>query len=161
MKKFKFRLDSVLKLREFEEYKERVELGKINKEINAVKELILTLESDIVTTFYNQELNMQRANKEIDSRKDKVQAQDLQIYAYSLESYRKHIQDLKQKAEELQKTYSFKLKDLIEKRNKVKMLKSLKEKSYRNYMKEYWNQENNQIEDIVNINYAATLAENK
>jgi flagellar FliJ protein len=55
MKKFKFKLDALLKLREFNEKKIKVEWGEILKEINTTEELIAKMNRDIDEVYAMQE----------------------------------------------------------------------------------------------------------
>ena len=55
MKKFKFKLDGLLKVREFNEKKIKIELGEILKEIGATEEQIAKMNRDIDETYKAQE----------------------------------------------------------------------------------------------------------
>ena len=58
MQKFKFKLDGLLKVREFKEKKIKIELGEILKEINIVEEGIAAANAAITETYDAQEAFM-------------------------------------------------------------------------------------------------------
>ncbi|MBF0312317.1 MAG: flagellar export protein FliJ [Oligoflexia bacterium] len=145
MKKFKFRLDSVLRLREFEEYKEMIELGKINQEMKTMSDKISDIDSEISRAYEIQEKDM---------RQGSISASDLQIYGEWIDNYRALVDFMKKEHEKIQERYQEKLEDVVKKKNKVKMLKKLKAKALNEYRKDYNYDESNQIEDIVSMNFA-------
>lgn len=51
MKKFSHKLASYLKIKEFEEYQKRVELGKVAAEINRLKEFIVYVDKSIGSSY--------------------------------------------------------------------------------------------------------------
>ena len=58
MKKFSFKLNGLLKLREFEEYVERVKLGKVNRRIKNILNKLDELERSSIKLFERQEKDL-------------------------------------------------------------------------------------------------------
>jgi flagellar FliJ protein len=54
--KYKYKLEGLLKLRKFKENALKVELGKVNQEINQVKLEIKRLQENISETYKDQEV---------------------------------------------------------------------------------------------------------
>lgn len=140
MKRFHFRLQKLLDLRAFEEYLEKVKLGKINEEIEKIKEQMSDLHRFLDVMFLAQEEESKRG----------MLARQLSIYDYSFRSYRNHLKELGEKLKKKEKDYQSQLQNYVEKRNKVKILDKLKEKNQKVYHHEAIYKEENEIEQLVN-----------
>ncbi|MBF0208122.1 MAG: flagellar FliJ family protein [Oligoflexia bacterium] len=144
MKKFKFRLDNVLKLREFEEYREKIELGKINNEVKKNNDKLGEINDDIDFTY---------SLLEQDVLSKKARAADLFLHTYFLESYRIHTNMLKNRAQSLNQKYQQQLDEVMKKRNKVKVLNKIKNRDKNEYYHKYLVDESNQLDDIINLRF--------
>ena len=72
MQKFQFKLNGLLKVREFKEKKIKIELGEVLKEITSVEEMIAKLHRDIDETYKAQE----------DLMKDPAAGKMIQFFPY-------------------------------------------------------------------------------
>lgn len=141
MKKFNFRLDKLLGLRSFEEYLEKVKLGKVNEEVEKIKDQINEL---------NKNIDLMYVFQEEESKKGMISGH-LSLYDYSFRSYRNHMLMLEKKLAVKNEEYEKQLQLFIEKRNKVRMLETLKEKKKFEYHREAIYKEENEIDAIVSM----------
>ena len=151
MKKFSFKLQNVLRLREFEEYKEKVKLGKINQEISSIDENLRDLSEDMTKVYKAQENNL----------KKKVQAKDVYLYEYWIRSLRGHIVQLETKKNNLKNEYEEQLALMLKQRNKVKVIESLKEKAEKNYNKEKLKDEDKKLDYLISLSHSYRDETNK
>lgn len=140
MKNYHFRLENILKLREFEEYKEKIELGKINSKMKDIDYKIDELSNDIDTSF--------KLMKET-LKGSKLINHELSLYNFWNESYREHIVYLKKERLKIEKEYNKKLEEVLKAKNRVKVLKKLKDKSLSKYKKDFIKFEANEIDDLI------------
>ena len=125
MKRFKFRLESLLKVRKSKEKIVKIELGAIVKQIQENKNEIEKLNSDINFAYKNQE-SMQ--NQIFD-------AKFLEFYPYYIQGKKLYIEELKKKIEDLQLDYNEKVEELNSARADSKLIEQLKEKDQVKYKK--------------------------
>ncbi len=124
-KKFKFKLDGLLKVREFKEKKIKLELGEILKEIEQTKSNIAKAQVDIEECYVAQEdfVNQPAAGSMV------------QFFPQFIEAKRAD-----QKAQEnillsLQRKYDEKVKELATAKGEVKVIDNLKEKNLKEFKK--------------------------
>lgn len=135
MQKFKFKLDGLLKVREFKEKKIKIELGEILREISAVEDKIRLANVAISETYEAQEQIMQDAS----------QGQMLQFFPMFIQGKKEDIKNKENLLWSLKKKYDKKILELAEARGEVKIMENFKEKK-----KTEWTKEKNkkELEDI-------------
>lgn len=126
MKKFEFRLQALLKVREFREKQVKSELGEILRQIHQLKEMNIQLNSDIDEAYRSQEKMLE----------GHVDAQFLNFYPYFIEGKKNHIKNNDNQIYSLQKRYQLKLEELKHAKADVHVIESLKEKEQIKHKKE-------------------------
>lgn len=139
MKKYKFKLSGLLKVREFKENKIKIELGEINKEVQFVEETIDQQHKDIADGFASQEKTLKRG----------MDAKMLGFYPYFIQGKKENIERLENKLWALRRKYYEKLEDLKTARGQVKVVENLKEKDEKSFYKEQNKLEDNKLEELV------------
>ena len=141
MKRFKFKLDALLKLREFNEKQRKLELGQILQEITQVKEKILKIEEDIKETYLAQD----------DFMSSPAAGHMLQFFPFFIKGKKEEIKNCEALLYSLHKKYETKSKELAIARGEVKVLENLKEKHHGKFKKELIKEENQRLEEYVMI----------
>jgi flagellar FliJ protein len=139
MKKFKFKLDGLLKLREFNEKKIKIELGEILKEINHIEELIAKMNRDIDETYKAQD---ELIRSSADGRM-------LQFFPYFIQGRKEDIKNKETLLWSLKKKYQAKVEELALARGQVKILENFKDKKQHEWKKERDKKEQESIEEIL------------
>lgn len=139
MKKFKFKLDGLLKLREFNEKKIKIELGEILKEINHIEELIAKMNRDIDDTY--------KAQDEL--IKSSADGRMLQFFPYYIQGRKEDIKNKETLLWSLRKKYQAKVEELAMARGQVKILENFKDKKVHEWKKERDKKEQETIEEIL------------
>jgi len=139
MKKFQFKLDSLLKVREFNEKKIKIELGEILKEINDTNDQIAKMNKDIDDSYKAQE----------DMMKEPSAGAMLQFFPYYIEGRKADIKNKENLIWSLQKKYERKVEELAKARGQVKILENFKEKKKTEWVKERDKKEMQTIEEIL------------
>lgn len=139
MRRFKFRLQSVLNIKEKKLEDERLKLGEIISTLEAQKDVLLEL-NDKKETLKNQ-LNSTLENSILDIQ-----------FVVNYKNYLERLeQDIKTQFEIIKKT-QIELEEqqiqVSEAYKEVKVLEKLKEKQYKNFLFEY---EQNQIKELDDI----------
>lgn len=142
MKQHKFKLEALLKLREFKEEKVKIELGRINQEIATNKAKIEELNLSIDLGYQSQSAALGG---------DGSQGKMIGFYPMYVDGARAHIKALEAKNYSLQKKYQTKLLELNKCRGDVKVMESLKEKDLIKFKKEEDKKLRESIEDIIQI----------
>jgi len=138
-KKFKFKLDGLLKVREFNEKKIKIELGEILKEISAVEEKIAVANKAIDEAYKSQE----------DLMKDPTAGQMVQFYPYFIQGKKEDIKNKENLLWALRKKYDKKIQELAEARGEVKVLENFKDKKKEEWRKDKEKKEQEAIEEIL------------
>lgn len=139
MKKFKFKLDGLLKVREFKEKKIKIELGEILKEIAEVDALIAEANKAIDETYKAQEEVM----------KDPAAGQMIQFFPYFIQGKKEDIKNKESLLWALRKKYDKKISELAEARGEVKVLENFKDKKQVEWKKEKDKKDQEAIEEIL------------
>ncbi len=139
MKKFKFKLDGLLKVREFNEKKIKIELGEILKEITSVEDAILKMNQDIDETYRAQEEMM----------KEPAAGAMIQFFPFYIEGRKSDIKNKENLLWSLQKKYERKIEELAKARGEVKILENFKDKKKIEWTKERDKKEMQTIEEIL------------
>lgn len=150
MKKFEFKLEALLKLREFNEKRLKIELGEILKQITETKDRIEQIKRDISLSYETQEKMMQNA----------ASAQVLQFFPYYIEGRKEEIKARENFLYSLNRKYDFTLSQLAQARGEVKVIENLKEKKKTEHKKEVEKKLQENIEEAVMVrNHAKEMGE--
>ncbi len=150
MKKFQFKLEALLKLREFNEKRLKIELGEILSEIQSTKDRIASIKHDISLSYETQEEMM----------KNPSSGQVLQFFPYYIEGRKEEIRSRENYLYSLQRKYEFTLGELAKARGEVKVIENLKEKKKNEHKKEVEKKLQENIEEAVMVrNYAREQGE--
>lgn len=141
MQKFKFKLDGLLKVREFKEKKVKIELGEILREINAVEDKIAAANAAIAETYDAQETFMQ----------DPSQGQMLQFFPLFIQGKKEDIKNKENLLWSLKKKYDIKIAELATARGEVKVMENYKEKELTDWKKVKNKKEQEGIEEILQM----------
>jgi flagellar protein FliJ len=141
MKKFKFKLDGLLKVRGFAEEKCRTELGHMQVMLENKKTEIKN---------ENEFLNMSFTTQD-EMLKQGIQSQEIRFFPLYIEGKRQKIGQLKQEREALKEAIEDKRLELIQKRADVKVIEKLKEKAMLKFKKEYNKKMQQTLEEDVMI----------
>ena len=135
MQKFKFKLDGLLKVREFKEKQIKIELGEILKEIGIVEEQIAKANKAIDECYEAQEVSM----------KDHAPGRMLQFFPYFVQGKKEDIKNKETLLWALKKKFNLKIAELATARGQVKVMENFKDKKFGE-----WNKERNkkEMEDI-------------
>lgn len=141
MRRFKFRLQSVLNIKEKKLEDERLKLGEIISTLEAQKDVLLEL-NDKKETLKNQ-LNSTLENSILDIQ-----------FVLGYKNYLERLeQDIKTQFEIIKKT-QIELEEqqiqVSEAYKEVKILEKLKEKQYKNFLFEYEQNQTKELDDITN-----------
>lgn len=139
MQKFKFKLDGLLKVREFKEKKIKIELGEILKEIAEVEGKIKLANIAIDETYKAQEVFM----------KDPSSGNMLQFFPFFIHGKKEDIKNKENLLWALKKKYDFKITELATARGQVKVMENFKEKKLGEWTKERNKKEQEAIEEIL------------
>ena len=139
MKKFKFKLEALLKLREFAEKQKKLELGKVLREIADVKDYIEKLKQDIQESYEAQEQFL--ANP--------AAGQMIQFFPFFIKSKNDEIKNQQTLLKALENKFEDKSRELALARGEAKVIEKLKEKHHDKYKKQILKNENQQLEEIV------------
>ncbi|MDO9180757.1 MAG: flagellar export protein FliJ [Bacteriovorax sp.] len=151
MQKFKFKLDGLLKVREFKEKKIKIELGEILKEIAVVEEKIAAANHAIDETYEAQEVFM----------KDPSAGSMLQFFPYFIQGKKDDIKNKENLLWSLRKKYDFKITELAAARGQVKVMENFKEKKLGEWTKERNKKEMEAIEEILMMRRNGVHASNE
>lgn len=141
MQKFKFKLDALLKVREFKEKKVKIELGELLKEIGTVEEKIELANIAIDETYEAQETFM----------KDPSAGQMLQFFPNFIKGKKEDIKNKENLLWNLKKKYDAKIVELAEARGQVKVMENFKDKKKGEWTKEKNKKEQEGIDELLMI----------
>jgi flagellar protein FliJ len=137
MAKFKFKLDGLLKLREFKETKVKVELGRIIQDIEETKEKVHQLNLDLDEGY-------EAHGKVLCSGSG---AKMLQFFPEFFQVKREDIKNKENLIHALSKKLEAKRVELASARGEVKIVENLKEKKHIEFKKEKLKKDQEKIED--------------
>lgn len=141
MQKFKFKLDGLLKVREFSEKKIKIELGQLLKEINRVNDLIAKLNRDLDDAYHEQEKILSgHANGNL-----------LKFFPYFVTGKKADIKNQEALKLDLSEKYKLKIHELAIARGEVKVLENFKDKKKTEWVKEKDKKEQMSIEELLMI----------
>lgn len=140
MKKFNFKLDGVLKVREFKEKKIKIEMGEILKALNETKDAIQKLNDEISEAYHAQETALTQSG---------INAQALKFFPMFIQGKKEDIKNKENLLWALQKKYEKKVAELAQARGEVKVMENFKEKKKDEWKKEKDKKEQAAIEEIL------------
>lgn len=126
MKKFKFKLQPLLQLREFKEQTLKTELGQINQLLSATLDKINELNNALDQSYESQN----------ESAKRGLTGMQISFYPQYQDAIRADIQRQNNRLHALRLSYMNKLKELKQQRAQVKVLENLKDKHFVDFKKE-------------------------
>lgn len=143
MKKMMFRLEHVLRLREFEEKKAKLELGNVLGRISATNLEIEEAKSQIISSDaeFRDFLTTPRKVSEI------------RIFPFIMDELQKKINKKKQDLILLNKELEEKKRNLKVAEGRLKVIEKLKEKQYEKFKKEIDKKYQNEIDDHTIMRY--------
>ena len=143
MKKYKFKLASLLKIREFKEKKIKIELGKIVKTMDEIRKEIQQMNDDIDEAYEAQE----------NLAENTVQVRHLQFFPFFWGGKQEDIKVKENLLFAYQKKYDELVKDLTVAMGEVKVIEKIKEKDLKQYNKESNREEILSNEEKINMRF--------
>lgn len=135
MKGYKFKLDAVLKVRKLKEDQCKMQLGKIQVEINKRKEAIEDHKRGIEASYESHEAGLNQG----------LNGRELMFHPYFVQTKNAHIKQIETEIESLELERIQKLDELTKLRGDVKIMEDMKEKDKLKYKKHI---EKKQWEDL-------------
>jgi flagellar protein FliJ len=139
MRKFKFKLEGLLKLRKFKEQMLKAELGEIVGEMNRADEKIKQLSQNIDKGYASQEAVLRTATT----------GSNIQFYPQYIEAHQANILQQQERKEVLKRDYDEKVKEMAVALGELKIVKNLKEKKLEEFKKDMLKREVMNIDDMV------------
>ena len=139
--KFKFKLDALLKVREFKEQKIKIEMGQLLKEISAVEEKIALANKAISECYDAQDAIL----------KDPTSGSMLQFFPYFVRGKKEEIKNNENLLYALKKKYANKISELAVARGEVKVMENFKEKKKDEWKKHKDKKEFETIEELIQM----------
>ena len=140
-KQFKFKLDGLLKVREFKEKKIKIELGEILKEIEETKEKIAKAKVDIEECYKAQE----------EFINEPAAANMVQFFPQFIEAKTEDYKAQENILFSLEKKYEQKRHELATAKGEVKVIDNLKEKEELQFNKEKEKKLQESIDELTQI----------
>jgi len=125
MKKFKFKLESVLKLKSFKEEKTKAELGVIVSKIHRCREVMEKIKDDVNLAYREQEALLKKG----------ASGQEIQFFAHFVKGKKEHMTFQQNVLKHLNEEYQMKINDLKIIKGEVKVVENLKEKKSTEFYK--------------------------
>jgi flagellar FliJ protein len=141
VKKFKYKLEALLKLRKFKESRLKVELGVINSDIAKTQDIIVELKKNIESTYKDQE----------EVLSSPTSGQMAQFYPRYIQGRREDIINRENLIYSLKKKYQNKLEELSLAMAETKVIQKMKDKDFQAYVKNRTKKENNDLEELYLI----------
>jgi len=138
-KKFKFKLDGLLKVREFKEKKLKTELGEILSEIHEVENNISQMMKEIDETYKSQE----------DFLASPTTGEMAQFFPQFIKNRKEDIKNKENLLFALQKRYDAKLVELAQAKGQVKVIENLKDKKKTEHKKEIEKKQQEELDEFV------------
>lgn len=140
-KKFKFKLEGLLKIRKFKEEQLKVELGQINSEILAVKNRIKELNDHIREAYLSQEATL----------KSQTDGQLARFFPYFIQAKREDIKNQENLLYSLQKKYEKKLSEVSKAMGETKIIDGMKEDQKEDWKKKNEKKSQEEIEEVLSM----------
>ena len=137
MQRFKFKLDGLLKVREFKEKRIKIELGEILKEINVVEEKIANIHIAIDETYEAQDRFVA----------DAAAGRMIQFFPMFIQGKKEDLKNQESLLWALKKKYASKIEELATARGEVKIMENFKEKKKTEHHRMAMKKEQEEIEE--------------
>jgi flagellar FliJ protein len=141
MQKFKFKLDGLLKVREFKEKKVKIELAEILKEIADVEDKIEKIHFAIDEAYEAQDKFLSSASE----------GRMIQFFPMFIQGKKEDLKNKESLLWALKKKYTAKVEELGKARGDVKVLENFKEKKKTEHKKYTDKKEQEEIEEIFTM----------
>ena len=141
MQKFKYKLEALLKLRELEENKLQIELGRINQELLEKKNLIKKHNQDLAIGYSSMEKML----------KEGTSARYLQFYPMHTEGHNAAIEKLENEIYSLKEKLKRKVEEVAKAKAAVDVVKKMKEKAKVKFKREIEKKDQEKIDELVQI----------
>lgn len=135
----KFKLDPVLKIRRLKEDQCKMEIGRLNVQINELKDTIIQHQQSIEQSYESHEEGLTVG----------LTGQELRFHPYFIQGKRAHIDFIESQIKMLEGELAKKYTELNQLRADVKVIEKLKEKELKKHKKEYQKKMNNKIDEEV------------
>jgi flagellar export protein FliJ len=139
MKKFSFKLEAILKVRQIKEDQCKMQMGRIQVEINHLKNQIEVINQGVAKAYDSQEGFLNSGTS----------GQQIRFYPYFVEGNRNQIKHLQYEISVLEQELSEKQTELARLRGDVKIIENMKEKEFQKFKKEYNKQQELKIEEQI------------
>ena len=139
MKNYKFKLESILKIKNFEKKKAQQEINMIVSKMAVEKEQYKSAMEEIDYCYQLQEEAMQM----------KISARKWSLYPNLFEAGKRYAQRIKNNIGELDKNYKEKIKKLTKAMGEVKMIENIKEKDKKIFKKQKEKKEQMSTEELL------------
>lgn len=139
-KKFKFKLEAVLKMRKLAEEQVKMEIGRLNVTIGRWEQEIIWHEQGIKDAYAAQESELGQTG---------LTGQEARFHPYFVQGKRAHIDAIKAEIKMLESERDKKYQELNKRRGEVKVIENLKDKALEKYKKERQKRMNQVIEEDV------------
>ena len=139
MKKFKFKLQGLLRLRELKEHQEKIALARINTEIADSKDRIKKTQKEIEIAY-----------KSLDELTEEgVEGQMISFFPRYIKAKREYIKQQEQLIEQLTLKHTKQISILAHAKGEVKVIENMKDKAHEKFRKEEEKKEQEKIDDIM------------
>ena len=139
MKKYKFKLDALLKIRKLKEETCKMEIGRLQVQITNKQKEIAKHNSGIKEAFEGQEAGLSQG----------MTGQEIQFHPFFVKGKRAHIKQLENEIAELEDYKEKKYNELKYLRADVKVIEEMKTKDREKYKKQLQKKMDEQIEEQV------------
>lgn len=140
-KKFKFKLEGLLKLRHFKEEQLKVELGKINQDILDIRHRITDLKQHISETYASQEKVFAEGSD----------GQFAKFFPFYIKAKREDISNQENLLYSLEKKYERKLLEVSKAMGESKVIHQMKDKDRLAWKKETEKKEQSEIDELLSM----------
>lgn len=139
MQKFKFKLESVLKMKTLLEEQCRNELGKIFVEKKNIEDEIALMRKNIEAMYFENESHLKTGMK----------ASHASMFPQLSSAYQAKIQELQRMMSQVDKRIEEKKTELNEKRAELKLMSNIKEKEFNTWKKAYNKHVDESVEEMI------------
>ena len=139
MKKYKFKLEAILKMRKLKEEQCKAEIGRLQILINNFKEQIDVHNKGIDEAYASQETSLSNG----------IDGQGLQFFPYFVSGKNAHIGYLNTEISSLEEKVKTKFNELKQLRANLKLIENMKEKDHAKYKKQLTKKQFEAMEENV------------
>ena len=140
MKKHKFKLEAVLKLREAKEKKIKTELGNVTKEIQKVKDRLIQIDNEVEVYYDSQEHSVSESG---------TAGRMIRFYPEAVRGLKSDKVVTENLLSALNRKYERKVAELKAAMGDTKIMSNMKEKDFKAFKKEAAKKEVSDLEEIL------------